>query len=166
MLKINKENNVEYKCDQLPVYYYYIAVSFYCRRSNNYGSTPAQPNVETGNGNGNGNNNNAPATPSQIFCLHGRSNNVEVEGESKRNGGGADRWLSCATLIYYGTFRVAFNQHPKQFAVIHKLSRNRSKANAEQTLQKNKKNKNSKSRSGGRGEEIGRWGERKTTVEN
>ncbi|EDW11766.1 zinc transporter 2 [Drosophila mojavensis] len=48
-------------------------------RSNNYGSTPAQPNVETGNGNGNGNNNNAPATPSQIFCLHGRSNNVEVE---------------------------------------------------------------------------------------
>ncbi|TDG39206.1 hypothetical protein AWZ03_014368 [Drosophila navojoa] len=48
-------------------------------RSNSYGSTPAQQNVETGNGNGNGNNNNAPATPSQIFCLHGRSNNVEVE---------------------------------------------------------------------------------------
>ncbi|EDW63642.1 proton-coupled zinc antiporter SLC30A2 isoform X2 [Drosophila virilis] len=52
-------------------------------RSNNYGTTPTLQSVERGGNDGgvpgNGNNNNAPATPSQIFCLHGRSNNVEVE---------------------------------------------------------------------------------------
>lgn len=67
---------------------FYIAISFFCicRRSNNYGTTPTLQSVERGGNDGggvpgNGNNNNAPATPSQIFCLHGRSNNVEVEGK-------------------------------------------------------------------------------------
>jgi len=50
-----------------------------CRRSNNYGTTPTLPAGERIRS---GNNNNAPHTPNtQIFCLHGRSNNIEVEGK-------------------------------------------------------------------------------------
>ncbi|KAM8715551.1 hypothetical protein ACLKA7_002582 [Drosophila subpalustris] len=46
-------------------------------RSNNYGTTPTLPAAERTR---NGNNNNAPLTPNtQIYCLHGRSNNIEVE---------------------------------------------------------------------------------------
>ncbi|XP_017854830.1 zinc transporter 2 isoform X1 [Drosophila busckii] len=40
-------------------------------RGSNYGTTPTLPRG--------GNNNNGVGTPSQIFCLHGRSDNVEVE---------------------------------------------------------------------------------------
>lgn len=51
-----------------------------CRRCNNYGTTPTLQAAARGAVNGN--NNIPPATPtSQIFCLHGRSNNVEVDGK-------------------------------------------------------------------------------------
>ncbi|EDW37060.1 GL25722 [Drosophila persimilis] len=53
-------------------------------RRNNYGTAPSfrlleQGQLQAQNNGGNGNNNNpaTPSTPSQIFCLHGRSNNVE-----------------------------------------------------------------------------------------
>ncbi|KAL7739691.1 hypothetical protein ACLKA6_012242 [Drosophila palustris] len=50
-------------------------------RSNNYGTTPTLPAVERTR---NGNNNNAPLTPNtQIYCLHGRSNNIEVEDDTE-----------------------------------------------------------------------------------
>jgi len=38
-----------------------------------------QPGVNVVAGNGNNNHPATPATPAQIFCLHGRSNNVEGE---------------------------------------------------------------------------------------
>ncbi|XP_068140568.1 proton-coupled zinc antiporter SLC30A2 [Drosophila tropicalis] len=69
-------------------------------RRSNYGTAPSFHLLEQGNGNGNGNgagagagdgasaaNNNNPSTPStlsQIFCLHGRSNNIEVRDHCHR----------------------------------------------------------------------------------
>lgn len=59
-----------------------------CRRCNNYGTTPTLQAAARGAVNGN--NNIPPATPtSQIFCLHGRSNNVEVDGKFT-----SSRWWS------------------------------------------------------------------------
>ncbi|KAH8409938.1 hypothetical protein KR009_001450, partial [Drosophila setifemur] len=68
-----------------------------CRRSSdrtyrsNYGTAPSFHLLEQGQagangGAGNGNNNHpaTPSTPSQIFCLHGRSNNVEVRDHCHR----------------------------------------------------------------------------------
>ncbi|XP_017154066.1 zinc transporter 2 isoform X1 [Drosophila miranda] len=60
-------------------------------RRNNYGTAPSfrlleQGQLQAQNHGGNGNNNNpaTPSTPSQIFCLHGRSNNVEVRDHCHR----------------------------------------------------------------------------------
>ncbi|EDW77488.2 uncharacterized protein Dwil_GK18061 [Drosophila willistoni] len=73
-------------------------------RRSNYGTAPSFHLLEQGNGNGNGSgngvgagagagdgagaaNNNNPSTPStlsQIFCLHGRSNNIEVRDHCHR----------------------------------------------------------------------------------
>ncbi|XP_062131547.1 proton-coupled zinc antiporter SLC30A2 isoform X2 [Drosophila sulfurigaster albostrigata] len=48
-------------------------------RCNNYGTTPT-PLLQPTDRSCSGDNNNTPLTvPSQIFCLHGRSNNIEVE---------------------------------------------------------------------------------------
>jgi len=65
---------------------------FSCRRNSdrsrrsNYGTAPSfhlleqgQPGANGGIGNGNNNHPATPSTPAQIFCLHGRSNNVEGE---------------------------------------------------------------------------------------
>ncbi|XP_034667283.1 zinc transporter 2 isoform X3 [Drosophila subobscura] len=48
----------------------------------NYGTGQLQG--QTNGGNGNNNNPATPSTPSQIFCLHGRSNNVEVRDHCHR----------------------------------------------------------------------------------
>ncbi|KAH8255290.1 hypothetical protein KR038_000354, partial [Drosophila bunnanda] len=64
-------------------------------RRSNYGTAPsfhlleqgqAQAGANGGAGAGNGNNNHpaTPSTPAQIFCLHGRSNNVEVRDHCHR----------------------------------------------------------------------------------
>ncbi|KAH8283661.1 hypothetical protein KR018_011239, partial [Drosophila ironensis] len=58
----------------------------------NYGTAPSFHLLEQGQagvpapGDGNGNNNHpaTPSTPAQIFCLHGRSNNVEVRDHCHR----------------------------------------------------------------------------------
>ncbi|KAH8393716.1 hypothetical protein KR200_010027, partial [Drosophila serrata] len=60
-------------------------------RRSNYGTAPSFHLLEQGQagangGAGNGNNNHpaTPSTPAQIFCLHGRSNNVEVRDHCHR----------------------------------------------------------------------------------
>ncbi|KAH8249584.1 hypothetical protein KR032_010664, partial [Drosophila birchii] len=60
-------------------------------RRSNYGTAPSFHLLEQGHagangGAGNGNNNHpaTPSTPAQIFCLHGRSNNVEVRDHCHR----------------------------------------------------------------------------------
>ncbi|KAH8308053.1 hypothetical protein KR059_005499, partial [Drosophila kikkawai] len=61
-------------------------------RRSNYGTAPTFHLLEQGQagaigGAGNGNNNHpaTPSTPAQIFCLHGRSNNVEVRDHCHRS---------------------------------------------------------------------------------
>ncbi|XP_017067115.2 zinc transporter 2 isoform X1 [Drosophila eugracilis] len=60
-------------------------------RRSNYGTAPSfhlleqgQPGANGGIGNGNNNHPATPSTPGQIFCLHGRSNNVEVRDHCHR----------------------------------------------------------------------------------
>ncbi|XP_037711490.1 zinc transporter 2 isoform X1 [Drosophila subpulchrella] len=60
-------------------------------RRSNYGTAPSfhlleqgQPGANGGIGNGNNNHPATPSTPAQIFCLHGRSNNVEVRDHCHR----------------------------------------------------------------------------------